>query len=79
MRATFDPRRASIHPVAALQRGGFLALRVADAATVVQRLRTRGVHSDARGDLLRLGPAPYVSEGQLRDAAEALREVICAP
>jgi hypothetical protein len=32
--------------------------------------------TDARGDVLRLGPAPYLSDAQLRDAIGVLGEVV---
>jgi kynureninase len=54
------------------QVGGFLALRSERAADLVGRLRRRGVLSDSRGDLLRLGPAPYLCDQQLGSAMEAL-------
>jgi kynureninase len=57
------------------QIGGFLALRSRAAAALVQRLRARGVWVDARGEILRLGPAPYLSDRQLRDAVGILGEV----
>lgn len=53
--------------------GGFLAVPVADAAGLHRRLRDRGVWTDYRGEMLRLGPAPYVTEGQLRAAVESFR------
>jgi kynureninase len=56
--------------------GGFLALRCAGAATLRQRLARRGVHADSRGDRLRLGPAPYLTDTQLQDAAAALGEAV---
>jgi kynureninase len=56
-------------------RGGFLALRCADAAALQQGLREHGVLTDARGAWLRLGPAPYLSDAQLRDAVAALGAV----
>jgi kynureninase len=56
--------------------GGFLALRAPGAEDLVRRLRREGVHADHRGDLLRLGPAPYLSDDQLRAAVEALRSVV---
>jgi kynureninase len=43
---------------------------------VARRLRERGVHSDARGDVLRLGPAPYLRDDQLRDAIHVLGEIL---
>lgn len=57
-------------PRADALRGGFLAYRVEHAREVVSALRERGVHADARADVLRLGPAPYVDDDEL-DAAGA--------
>jgi kynureninase len=58
--------------------GGFLALRSPVAADLVRSLRARGVWTDARGEVLRLGPAPYLSDRQLRDAMGVLGEVVRA-
>jgi kynureninase len=55
--------------------GGFLALRAPQAAQLGRKLRERGVWVDARGDYLRLGPAPYLSDAQLRDALALLATV----
>lgn len=55
--------------------GGFLALRSPVAGALTGRLRTRGVWVDARGNVLRLGPAPYLSDRQLEDAVGVLGEV----
>jgi kynureninase len=54
---------------------GFLALRSPHAAELQRRLAERGIFSDSRGDVLRLGPAPYLSDAQLRDAVAGLGEV----
>ncbi|HSQ60167.1 MAG TPA: kynureninase [Acidobacteriota bacterium] len=54
---------------------GFLALRAPRAGELSARLREEGVLTDHRGDLLRLGPAPYLSDRQLRDAVAALGRV----
>lgn len=70
------PSLAHVEPMSDERRGGFLAIRAASAKDIAQRLRERGVHVDARGDILRIGPAPYVSDDQLRDAISALREVV---
>ena len=70
------PSVACVEPMAEARRGGFLAIRMADAATTVRRLRDRGVYADSRGALLRLGPAPYLRDDQLRDAIAALGEVL---
>src|SRR5882724_5306939 len=55
--------------------GGFLALRSPVATSLARQLRTRGVWTDARGEVLRLGPAPYLCDQQLRDAIALLAEV----
>jgi kynureninase len=52
--------------------GGFLALRSPIASSLVKQLRVRGVWADARGEVLRLGPAPYFSDTQLQDAIALL-------
>jgi kynureninase len=55
--------------------GGFLALRSPQATSIATELHARGVRCDARGDALRFGPAPYLSDTQLRDAMGVLGEV----
>ena len=60
------------------QRGGFLALRAVDADALSGGLRERGVSTDFRGDVLRFGPAPYLSDAQIVEAVEALGEVVRA-
>jgi len=54
--------------------GGFLSLRSPRAQELVRELARRGVFADARGEVLRLGPAPYLSDAQLREAVCALGE-----
>ena len=70
------PSVARIEPMPDERRGGFLAIRTTAATSIARRLRERGVYSDARGDVLRLGPAPYLRDDQLRDAIQALGEVL---
>jgi kynureninase len=55
--------------------GGFLALRSPRAGELRQALNERGVFCDHRGQVLRLGPAPYLSDRQIEDAVGILREV----
>jgi kynureninase len=62
--------------VALHQTGGFLALRTRDTARVYKALKDQGVSTDYRGDLLRLGPAPYVTEEQIDQAANILRGLL---
>ena len=56
--------------------GGFLALRSPHAAALARELHGRGVMIDTRGDVLRFGPAPYLSDAQLRDAIGVLGEIV---
>ena len=56
--------------------GGFLALQSPRAEELCRRLRDRSVAADFRADTLRLGPAPYVSDLQLRTAIDALGSVV---
>ncbi len=65
--------------VAIEQLGGFLTLHCPSADRLRRALRDRGVLADHRGDLLRLGPAPYLSDAQLAAAIEALGEAARAP
>jgi kynureninase len=71
-----DPETASLVPILDERRAGFLAIRTARARELSHRLRAREVFCDYRGEILRLGPAPYVSDRQLRDAIEALRDAL---
>lgn len=56
--------------------GGFLALRSPQAGRLHGLLSERGVSTDYRGDLLRLGPAPYLSDQQLADSVGILGDVV---
>lgn len=59
--------------------GGFLALRTPRAAELCTRLREKRVLTDWRGETLRLGPAPYLSDEQLREAMCTVGEVVRGP
>jgi kynureninase len=56
--------------------GGFLALRSPWAGRLREMLRARGVMTDSRGEALRLGPAPYLSDAQLAAGVDALGEAV---
>src|SRR3954470_2387976 len=58
------------------RRGGFLAIRAANAQELATTLRQHGVFVDARGELLRLGPAPYLRDDQLVTAIDVLGSVV---
>ena len=57
---------------------GFLSLRSPRAEAVSRALHARGVMTDYRADILRLGPAPYLSDAQLHAAMDRLGEVLRA-
>ena len=65
-------RRDRSVPLSAI--GGFLALESPVAGNLARALHARGVLADARGSVLRLGPAPYLSDSQLTDAVTILGE-----
>jgi kynureninase len=71
-----DPSAAHTEPMPDDRRGGFLAIRTPHAHDLVRRLRDRGVFADARAEILRLGPAPYLRDEQLRAAIAALGEAL---
>ena len=55
---------------------GFLALRTPLAPVLVRLLRERRVFVDHRGDILRIGPAPYVRDDQLAEAVSRLATLL---
>jgi kynureninase len=67
-----DSRLAEVVPMPADRRAGFLAIRTNRAEKLVEMLRARHVFCDHRGDILRLGPAPYIGDEQLAQAVEEL-------
>jgi kynureninase len=71
-----DPAAAAVIEVRGEQRGGFLAIRTPHASSLVTALRARQVFADARGQTLRLGPAPYVSNDQLYLAVAAAADIL---
>ena len=71
-----SPAVARVEKVAAERRAGFLAVRTSRASELAQALRHASVFADSRGDILRLGPAPYVSDEQLYAAIATLSRVI---
>jgi kynureninase len=71
-----DPELARVEAMPEELRGGFLAIRTPHAAAIVPALRQDGIHVDARGDLLRIGPAPYVRDDQLRAGIDGVGRAI---
>lgn len=60
------------------RRGPFVTVRHAEAGAVVTALRERGVLVDSRGDLLRIGPAPYLSDDEIDRGVAAINEQLSA-
>lgn len=56
--------------------GGFLALRSPHAEPIWQGLKNAGVYTDQRADIVRFGPAPYLSDRQLEEAMEILGQTV---
>jgi selenocysteine lyase/cysteine desulfurase len=56
-------------------RGGFVAVRSATAGEWVKALHAQGIVADSRGELLRLGPAPYVLDEELDRGVAAVRKL----
>ncbi len=54
---------------------GFLVLRSSRAGDICRTLHERGVHTDYRGDVLRMGPAPYLCDAQIEAAVSILGDV----
>ncbi len=77
--ARMDERAVGVTLVSARQgarRGGFVSYRSPHAAAVVKALRARGVYLDARAEVLRLGPAPYLLDEEIDRGVDALCEVL---
>lgn len=62
-------------PIQPEHRGGFVAVRTPRAAALVEALKSEGIVTDSRGDLLRLGPAPYLLDEELDRAVAALNRI----
>jgi selenocysteine lyase/cysteine desulfurase len=58
------------------RRGGFATVRAPRAESAVEALRARGVLVDARGENLRMGPAPYLTDDEIDRGADAVIEVL---
>jgi kynureninase len=71
-----DPSKVRVVKMAPDRRAGFLAVRSPLAARLARALRRSAVFADSRGDILRLGPAPYVSDEQLQEAVAKLSRVV---
>ena len=55
---------------------GFLVLNTEYAGKISDKLKEKDVWTDYRGNILRFGPAPYISDSQIKDAMKILGEVV---
>jgi kynureninase len=67
-----DPDVGAVERMPDERRGGFLAIRAPRAVDVARTLRDENVFVDARGDILRVGPAPYIRDDQLLAGMDAI-------
>lgn len=56
--------------------GGFLSLTSPHAREIRAKLMENGVFTDARGEILRFGPAPYITTSQIKQAMDELEKVV---
>jgi len=55
---------------------GFQTFITSYANKITEELKIRNVYADSRGEFLRFGPAPYLTDTQLKEAIYFLREII---
>jgi kynureninase len=65
-----------VSPSVAEARGGFVAFGHPRAGELKTALKARGIWADHRGEILRLGPAPYTTSTEIRLAMEALTSIL---
>jgi kynureninase len=58
------------------RRAGFVTVRHDKASAIVSKLRERNVLVDARGSLLRIGPAPYLLDEEIDRGIDIITETI---
>lgn len=58
------------------QNGGFLSLQSPHAHQIYVQLKKQKVFTDARGDILRFGMAPYITTAQIEQAIKRLAAVV---
>ncbi len=73
----FDPSLIKLsHQKPVDQNGGFLALKSPHAREIRACLLEQDVFTDARGDILRMGVAPYITSDQIKEGIQRLSAVI---
>ena len=72
-----DPRiikRNTFVPLESI--AGILVLYSESAGKISETLKEKNVWTDYRGNVLRFGPAPYISDDQIKEAMKILGEVV---
>lgn len=73
----FDPSVIRLTHETPLERnGGFLSLTSPHARGLRAKLMENGVFTDARGEILRFGPAPYITTSQINQAMNELGKTV---
>ncbi|MEQ9308373.1 MAG: hypothetical protein RLN90_02900 [Balneolaceae bacterium] len=73
----FDPQIIKLtHNEPLSMNGGFLSLTSPKAREIRADLLSRGVFTDARNEILRIGPAPYTTQDQIEAVISELEESI---
>jgi len=58
------------------KRAGFMAIKTKKAVLYQQKLAQSGILTDARGESLRFGPAPYSTSAQIQAAMQQFNQAI---
>ena len=73
----FNPNHIRLTHHQSMERnGGFLSLTSPFAREIRSDLLQRGVYTDARNDILRLGPAPYTTEEQIEQVIDEVEKSV---
>ncbi len=65
-----------VHNVPSSATGGFVAMESPKAGEIRVKLREHGMFTDHRGNVLRIGVAPYISSAQIEQAMKLLKSVV---
>lgn len=77
LKKDFDPGRIRLtHNKPLEKNGGFLSLTSPYAREIRTQLMENKVFTDARGEILRFGPAPYITSTQIEQAIDELGKVV---
>ncbi len=73
----FDPKKIKLtHNETLSRNGGFLSLTSPKARALKADLLSRNIFTDARNNIIRLGPAPYTTESQIEEMIYELKSSV---